>query len=100
MVGRVRRWDGYSEADGCENELPLRCVVFKTWTASDHDPEQLARTLEAHLSEFAQEVISVGYAVSDRHFVLVVYRPLEADHDHRLEAAVSVAEEIVEQAQA
>ena len=75
-------------------------AVFKTWTASDDDPEQLARTLEAHLNEFADDVISVGYAVQDRHFVIVVYRPVAVAQGHSLEAAVSVAEEIVEQAQA
>lgn len=74
--------------------------MFKTWTASDDSPEQLARTLEAHLNEFAEDVISVGYAVHDRHFVIVVYRPVERAQSHSLEAAVSVAEEIVEQAQA
>ena len=73
--------------------------MFKTWTASDEDPEALARAVEGHLNEFAAEV-SVGYAVAEKHFVMVVYRQVEAAQNDRQEAAVSVAEEIVEQAQA
>ena len=74
--------------------------MFKTWSASDSEPEALARMLEGHLNEFAQEVVSVGYAVADRHFVIVVYRTIEPAEGARVEAAVSMAEEIVEQAQA
>ena len=74
--------------------------MFKTWTASDDDPQALARALEGHLNEFALDVVSVGYAVAEKHFVMVVYRQVEAAQDDRQEAAVSLAEEIVEQAQA
>ena len=74
--------------------------MFKTWTASDEDPEALARAVEGHLNEFAEEVISVSYGIGGRHFVMVGYRKVEAAQNDRQEAAVSVAEEIVEQAQA
>lgn len=75
--------------------------MFKTWTASNRDPDSLARRVEAHLNEFANEVVSVGYAVSDgHHHVMVVYRSMEVSQDRRTEAAVTLAEEIVEEAQA
>ena len=75
--------------------------MFKTWTGSDEDPESLARAVEGHLNEFAQVVVSVGYAIADtRHHVLLVYEGVEAAQDDRMEAAVSIAEEIVEEAQA
>ena len=74
--------------------------MFKTWTASDDDPQALARALEGQLNEFALEVVSVAYAVAEKHFVIVVYRQVEAAQNDRQEAAVGVAEEIMEQAQA
>lgn len=71
--------------------------MFKTWTADDEDPEALARTVEGHLNEHADLIISVSYSVSaGRHHVLAVYKPVTAIEDEHLEAAVSVAEEIVE----
>jgi len=74
--------------------------MFKTWTASDDDAQKLARAVEGHLNEFVEEVVSVGYAIAeDRHHVLVVYRSMEASHEGRMEAAVSIAEGIVEQSQ-
>jgi hypothetical protein len=73
--------------------------MFKTWTASSGDVESLSRELEVHLNEFADEVISVAYAVSDRHYVLAVYRPVELSIEDRQEVAVSVAEHIIEGAQ-
>lgn len=73
--------------------------MFKTWTASAGDGESLSRELEVHLNEFADEVISVAYAVSDRHHVLAVYRPVELSIEDRQEVAVSVAEHIIEGAQ-
>jgi hypothetical protein len=73
--------------------------MFKTWTASAGDVESLSRELEVHLNEFADEVISVAYAVSDRHHVLAVYRPVELSIEDRQEVAVSVAEHIIEGAQ-
>ena len=75
--------------------------MFKTWTDSNDEPESLARSLEGHLNEFADEVISVGYAVSEgQHFVMAVYRAVEANGDRRMEAAVDLAEDILEEAQA
>ncbi len=74
--------------------------MFKTWTASHEEAAALAEILEAYLNEFAEKVISVGYAVTDeRHQVMVVYQVLEAAKDDRMEAAVTLAENIVEQAQ-
>jgi hypothetical protein len=73
--------------------------MFKTWTASSGDVESLARELEVHLNEFADEVISVAYAVTDRHHVLAVYRLIDLSIEDREEAAVSVAEHIIEGAQ-
>jgi hypothetical protein len=73
--------------------------MFRVWTANDDDPEDLARRLEAHLNEFAAEVIDVSYSVRNSHFVMAIYRPVEPAVDARSEAAVSVAEEIVGDAQ-
>ncbi len=74
--------------------------MLKTWTASHHDAAALAEILEAYLNEFAETVLSVGYAVTDeRHQVMVVYQVLEAAKDDRTEAAVTLAVDIVEQAQ-
>lgn len=74
--------------------------MFKTWSASDDDAEALARLVEGHLNEHAEFIESVSYSVSGgRHHVLAVYRPLEALGEEQAEAAVSVAEDIVEQAQ-
>jgi hypothetical protein len=73
--------------------------MFKTWTASSSDVESLSRELEVHLNEFADEVISVAYAVTDRHYVLAVYRAVELSIEDRQEVAVSVAEHIIEGAQ-
>ena len=74
--------------------------MFKTWTASDGDAEALARVVEGHLNEHADFIESVSYAVDEgRHHVLVVYRPLNATDEPQAEAAVSLAEDIVEQAQ-
>lgn len=74
--------------------------MFKSWTASDPDPEALARHLEGHLNEYAEVILSVSYSVSaGRHHVLAVYRPIEPLGDDHLEAAVTLAEEIVEEAQ-
>jgi hypothetical protein len=72
--------------------------VYRAWTASAGDGEALARVLEAHLNEFAEEVLSVSYAVTEEHHVLAVYRPIEPRGDS-LEA-VAVAEHIVDEAQA
>lgn len=75
--------------------------MFKTWTASDEDAESLAREVEGHLNEFAERVISVGYAVAEgRHHAMVVYEAVAPSEDGHMEAAVSIAEDIVERAQA
>ena len=74
-------------------------LMFQVWTGSSHDPAALARQLEAHLNEFAAEVVSVSYSVAGKHFALAVYRPIETWPDDSMEAAVSIAEEIVADAQ-
>ena len=51
--------------------------MYRVWTASADDPEELSRAVEVHLNEFAEEIISVGYAVDAGHHALVVYRPIE-----------------------
>ena len=70
--------------------------MLKTWTASSREVESLARDLEAHLNEFADEVVSVGYAVTDRHYVLAVYKMVELSIEDRQEVAVSEAKHIIE----
>ncbi|HLJ68894.1 MAG TPA: hypothetical protein VKX16_16175 [Chloroflexota bacterium] len=69
--------------------------MYRTWTASAEDAESLARALEAHLNEFAEEVISVGYAVTGSHHVLAVYRELEGSL--QAGAVVAVAEQILDE---
>ena len=71
--------------------------MYKTWTASAGKPEQLARAVELHLNEYAGEVIAVAYAVSDRHYALVVYRELDARAFQDAESAVAVAEHIIDE---
>jgi hypothetical protein len=71
-------------------------VPFETWTSCNHDAESLARALEAHLNEFAERVISVAYAVTDLHYVLAVYEPVDAASSIAEEAAVTVAEQIID----
>ena len=73
--------------------------MFKSWTTSADDADTLARNVEAHLNEHADEVLSVSYAVADKHRALVVYRPIEAALGAPAEAAVTVAEHILEQNQ-
>jgi hypothetical protein len=70
--------------------------MFKTWTSSALDAETVARDLEAHLNEFAEEVVSVAYAVDSGHHVLAVYREIEPLADV---AVVAVAEQIIDHAQ-
>ncbi len=73
--------------------------MYKAWSASAQDVGTLARGLEAHLNEFAYEVVSVSYAIDKHHHVLAVYRPLEPDIGDSHEVAVSVAEQIIDSAQ-
>ncbi len=70
--------------------------MFKTWSCSAMDAESVARELEGHLNEYAEEVVSVSYAVNEGHHVLAVYREIEATLDEREEAAVSFAEQIID----
>lgn len=71
-------------------------MPFETWTSCSGDAESLARALEAHLNEFAERVISVAYAVTDTHFVLAVYEPVDSASTAAEEAAVTVAEQIID----
>ena len=72
--------------------------MFKSWTTSADDAESLARNVEAHLNEHAEEVVSVSYAVTDKHRALLVYRPVEPTLGEQV-VAVTVAEHILEQNQ-
>ena len=72
--------------------------MYKTWVASAADEATVARGLEAHLNEFADEVISVCYSVAQEHHVLAVYRPIEPTFAAQSEA-VAVAENIIDHAQ-
>jgi hypothetical protein len=69
--------------------------MFKTWTSSSREIESLARALEAHLNEFADEVVSVAYAVTDQHYVLALYKRVELSSQDRQEVAVAEAEHII-----
>jgi hypothetical protein len=68
--------------------------MYRTWTGSAEDPETVARALEVHLNEYAEEVVSVCYAVAHSHYVLAVYREVDVLSGER-EAAVSIAEGIL-----
>lgn len=67
------------------------------WTAEARDGRSLERMIEAHLNEFAGQVISVSYHVSESgiHRALAVYVEIEPG-DFAAEA-VAVAELIVEE---
>lgn len=73
--------------------------MYKAWSTSAEDVETLERALDSFLNEYVGSVTSVSYAVSDRHYVLVVYEPFELEDTAREEAAVSAAEEILERAE-
>jgi hypothetical protein len=72
--------------------------VFKTWTGSAESAEALARSLEAHLNEFAEHVVSVSYVIEDGHHVFAVYEQIDMTGNAAEEAAVSVAEQIIDEA--
>ncbi|HZS94049.1 MAG TPA: hypothetical protein VFA78_04570 [Chloroflexota bacterium] len=72
--------------------------MYKCWTCQGSDAGEAARYLEAHLNEFAAEVISVAYAVADQHYILAVYRSVDAAAPAVEEAAVTAAEQIIERA--
>ena len=74
--------------------------MIRTWTFAAAEAEAMARALEAHLNEFAEEVISVSYAVTDKHHVLAVYRGVEMLDEDSAAVAVEIAEQLVEDAQA
>lgn len=71
--------------------------MYKTWSISAEDAETLERGLDAYLNEYVGKLISVSYAVTDRHYALVVYEPVDIEGTAGEEAAVSAAEEILEQ---
>lgn len=71
--------------------------MFKTWTNSADDAELLARSLEAHLNEFADEVVAVSYDVRDKHRVLAVYRTIEPSQNDLAEAALAEAESVLDE---
>lgn len=73
--------------------------MYRSWVFSAKDAETVARQLEAHLNEFAEEVVSVSYAVQDRHHVLAVYRAIESAQGDAAGVAVSVAEQIIDEVQ-
>ena len=70
--------------------------MYRTWVFSAPDSETLARNLEVHINEFADEIISVSYSVHTNHHVLVVYRGIDATSSEHEETAVSVAEHIID----
>jgi hypothetical protein len=69
--------------------------MYKVWTASAAQATALARSLESHLNEYAEEIISVSYAVTDVHHVLAVYRMVDLTDGAGAEAAVAAAEELM-----
>lgn len=68
--------------------------MYKTWATTARDREALARDVESHLNEFAAEVISVTYAVTDVHHALLVYRAIDTSVE--ADSAVAVAEQIID----
>lgn len=73
--------------------------MYRVWTASADDGESLARVLEAHLNEFAAEIISVCYNVTDEHRALAVYRSIDVYDEPLADAVVATAELIVDESQ-
>ncbi len=70
--------------------------MYKAWSMSAEDPAALERGLDAFLNEYVGHLVSVSYAVTSRHYVLVIYEPVDVNGDTREEAAVTAAEEILE----
>lgn len=70
--------------------------MFKTWTDSADSAELLARDLEAHLNEFAAEVVAVSYHVDRKHRVLAVYRVIEPPVSDAAEAVLAEAESVLD----
>lgn len=73
--------------------------MYKTWGTSAEDLETLERALDAFLNEYVGTLTSVSYAVSSRHHVLVIYEPVDVEGTVGEEAAITAAEEILEQAE-
>jgi hypothetical protein len=71
--------------------------MLKAWSTSAPDGETLARAVEAHLNEYADEVVAVAYALDKRHHVLAIYRPLEGEMG--AEVALAMAERVITEAQ-
>jgi hypothetical protein len=71
--------------------------MYRSWTCSGEDGKSVARALEAHVNEFADEIVSVSYAVDREHHVLVVYREV-GGLDEEPAQAVAVAEQIIDNA--
>lgn len=74
--------------------------MYRAWTASAEQAEDLSRAVEVHLNEFADEIISVAYAVYDGHHALVVYRPIEVDTTDLAAEAVASAGALLEEPRA
>ncbi|MGH2441588.1 MAG: hypothetical protein ACRDFX_00290 [Chloroflexota bacterium] len=70
--------------------------MYKVWATSAENAGELARSIERHLNEFAEEVISVCYEVDTGHHALVVYRANGTMVEVREEEAVAEAEQIID----
>ncbi len=70
--------------------------MYVAWTASASTPEELARAVETQLNEYAEDIISVSYAVDHGHHALLVYRSIEPI-DATSVGAVAVAEQIIDE---
>lgn len=68
--------------------------MYQVWTASADSAEALEHKLEVQLNEFADEVVSVSYAVTDSggHHVLLVYRGIAGGGGLRSAVAAEVAD--------
>lgn len=73
--------------------------MYKTWSMSAEDAATLEQGLDSFLNEYVGHLVSVSYAVTNRHHVLVVYEPVDVNGNTHEEAAVTAAEEILELAE-
>jgi hypothetical protein len=73
--------------------------MLRVWTASADSADELAGNLESFLNEFAADVVSVSYTVTEAHHVLVVYRPFDLEAGKAEETAVALAEQIIDEAE-
>lgn len=74
--------------------------MYKVRTVAANDADGLARAVEAHINEYAEDVISVSYAIERQHIALLVYRPVNLASEAPVEEAVNVAEHILDEYQA